>query len=826
MFRNYVVTAVRNLVRHKLYSFINIASLALGLACAIFIIFFIRDETSADKWVPGSARLYRVDMTAHLPGRPPINTAQTSFPVPALMQERIPEVTAATRLRRLPITLTVGNRQFFETVDSVDPNFFQVVRLPLVLGDPAKVLSQPASLVVSEDTARKLFGDMNPLGRTVGVNRTDCAPADAACRRNPIAMKVTGVLRNLPTTSQLVADVVMPNNSVADPYSRWAKQEWLAVDFYGYVTLTPNASPQAVIAKLSPILDGAMAATIRTLRQDIRGSRLFEVHLTPFADVHLASAGYISNMTPPGSWITVYGVGAIGAVILLVASFNFMNLATARAMLRAREISLRKCVGATRRQLIVQFLGESVLVGLCSLVLALVGVEILLPVYEGFLGRPLAFHFVGDWPLSLLILGIAIGAGLFSGSYPALALSGLRPAIVLRANSSGQAGSGRLRIILVVLQFVVSIGLGIAAIVVFRQIDFARNIDLGFHHDNVVVLSAEALDPNSRESLAQVLRSYPGVLGAALSNKVPFKDNAPVGLARLPEWPNVVSVARLMISPEFPRLYDIPLIAGRLLSTGRGEDTLLNNNFSANPANEGHNILINVTAATLFGYTPQQAIGKTIIYNGNHVNIVGVLGDVNFSGAMDRVNPTVYFNDRNETAMLQIHLSGQDTLSTLTSIDKAWRAFAPATSSQRYFLSADFEQLYRSAEKQGVMFEVFVYIAILIATLGLFGLAAFTAGRRTKEIGIRRVFGARTHDVALLLLWQFSKPVLIANVIAWPLAWYYLHGWLQGFAYRISLNPLYFFSVGAVALLIAWATVFGHTQRVARANPINALRHE
>ena len=826
MFRNYVVTALRNLVRHKLYSFINIASLALGLACAIFITLFIRDETSADKWVPGNARLYRVDMTAHLPGRPPINTAQTSFPVPAIMQERLPEVTAATRLRRLPVTLTVGNRQFFETVDSVDPNFFSVFRLPLVAGDPAKVLSQPESLVVSEDTARKLFGDLNPLGQTVGINRTDCAEADAACRRNPIALKVTGVLRNLPPTSQLVADVVMPNNSVADPYSRWSNQAWLAVDFYGYVTLAANASPRAVIDKLSPILDGAMAATIRTTGQDIRGSRLFEVHLTPFADVHLASAGSISNMTPPGSWITVYGVAAIGVVILLVASFNFMNLATARAMLRAREISLRKCVGATRRQLIVQFLGESVLVGLCSLVLALVGVEILLPVYESFLGRPLAFHFVDDWPLSLLILGIAIGAGLFSGSYPALALSGLRPAIVLRANSSGQASSGYLRTILVVLQFVVSIGLGIAAIVVLRQIDFARNIDLGFKHNNVAVLSAEALDPNSRESLAQVLRGYPGVLGAALSNKVPFKDNAPVGLARLPEWPNVVSVARLMISPEFPRLYDIPLLSGRLLSTGRLEDTLSNNNFSANPANEGHNILINVSAATLFGYTPQQAVGKTIIYNGNHVSIVGVLGDVNFAGAMDRINPTVYFNDRNETTKLQIHLSGPDTLGTLTSIDKAWHAFAPVTSSQRYFLESDFEQLYRSAEEQGVMFAAFVYIAILIATLGLFGLAAFTAGRRTKEIGMRRVFGARTLDITLLLLWQFSKPVLIANVIAWPLAWYYLHGWLQGFAYRISLNPLYFFGVGAIALLIAWATVFGHTQRVARANPINALRHE
>jgi putative ABC transport system permease protein len=826
MLRHYLQVAARSLVRHKLYSFINIASLALGLTCAIFILLFIRYETTTDSWVPGSAQLYRVDMTAHLPGRPPIKTAQTSFPVPALMQETIPEVTAATRLLRLPLTLTVGHRQFFETVDSVDPNFLQVVRLPLVSGDPAKVLSQPESLVLSEDTARKLFGDVNPLGQTVGVNRTDCARDDVACRRTPIAMQVTGILRNLPPTSQLVADVLMPNDSVADPYSRFSKQAWLAVNFYGYVTLIPNASPQAVIAKLSPILDRAMAASTRTLPQHIRGSQLFKVHLTPFADVHLDSAGYISNMTPPGSWTTVYGVAAIGVLILLVAAFNFMNLATARATLRAREISLRQCVGATRQQLIVQFLGESVLVALCSLVLALAAVEILLPVYEGFVEHPVAFHLLGDWPFSLLLLGIAIIVGLISGSYPALVLSGLRPAVVLRANTSGQAGSGHLRIILVMLQFAFSIGLGIAAIVVFRQIDFARNIDLGFNRHNIVVLNAEALDSHSRQSLVQVLRTYPGILGAALSNKVPFKDNAPVGLARLPEWSHVVSVTRLMISPEFPSLYDMPLIAGRLLSSGRVQDTLLENNFSPNPANEGHNILINVSAATLFGYTPQQAIGKTIIYNGNHVNIVGVLGDANFSGALGHVTPTVYFNDPRKTTELQIRLSGKDTLRTLTSIDKAWHAFAPDTSSQTYFLSADFEQLYRSAERQGVMFEVLVYIALLIGTLGLFGLAAFTAGRRTKEIGMRRVFGARTQDIALLLLWQFSKPVLIANVIAWPLAWYYLHDWLQGFAYRISLSPLYFFGAGAVALLIAWATVFGHTQRVARANPINALRHE
>jgi putative ABC transport system permease protein len=822
MFRNYIVTALRNIVRQKLYSFINIAGLSLGLACVIFIILFIRDETSYDKWVPDSAQLYRLELTAHVPGRPPLDTALVPFPVPAAMRERIPEVTAATRVAREQITLTVDNRQFAEDVDVVDPNFFQVVRLPLVSGDPAKALSQPESLVLSQDTARKLFGERNPLGQTVAVAKGNCPATDTTCQGSTVALKVTGVLRNLPADSQLVADVVMPNTSIADKQTQQSKQDWLSADYYGYVSLAPGARPETVVAKLAPILDGATGAALRNLQLNVRGSQLFEVHLTAFKDVHLASAPYVNNMTPAGSWITVYGVAAIGLLILLVACFNFMNLATTRAMLRAREISLRKCVGATRSQLIAQFLGESVVMALCSLVIALLAVEILLPVYASFLERPIAFHYLGDWPVTIMIVAIALGAGLVSGSYPALVLSRFRPATVLRTNSSGSAGSGRLRTVLVLLQFAISIGLGIAAVVVFRQISFARHIELGFQQNDIVVMNAGG-SATGRESFARILRGYPGVIATALSGAVPFTNEYPLGLAQLPGQPETITVNKVIISPDFPRLYAIPLVAGRLLAEGRGEDTLSND---IKPTNDGHNILVNVAAAARFGYTPQQAVGKTIVYNRSHVNIVGVLADVKFHGAREPVKPTVYFYDKDNANMLSIRLGGQDIPATLNSIDQAWRSFAPSRSAQRYFLSDSFAALYRNDAKQGATFQIFVGIAIFIACLGLFGLAAFTAGRRTKEIGIRRVFGARTHDVVWLLLWQFSIPVLVANVIAWPLAWYYLHGWLQGFAYRISLNPLYFVGAGAVALLIAWVTVFAHAQRVARANPINALRYE
>ena len=558
-----------------------------------------------------------------------------------------------------------------------------------------------------------------------------------------------------------------------------------------------------------------------------RGSQFYQMHLTPFTDVHLSSARYVENMTPAGSWITVYGMATVGLLIVLVACFNFTNLATAHAMLRAREISLRKCMGARRSQLMTQFLGESVLMALCSLALALAIVELLLPAYDRFLDRPIAFHYLGDWPLLLVIVGIAIAAGLIGGVYPALTLSSFRPATALRTNSSGQPGSNRLRTILVVLQFAVSIGLGIATVVVYKQISFARDLDLGFHRSNIVVLDVAALTPSRRKTLAQTLRSYPGVLATALSDAVPFQNQGALGLAQPQGQPDKITVNKILIGPDFPRLYGMSLVAGRLFSDSRDQDTLIDSDGSRIfPANEGHNILVNVAAAARFGYTPKHAIGKTIMYNGNHVNIVGVLGDVKFDGAREAVKPTVYFDDKSATNLLSVRLSGQDVPATLTLIDKTWRALAPAAYLWKYFLSDQFGTLYRSDEKQGVMFGIFVAIAILIACLGLFGTAAFTTQRRTKEIGIRKVHGAHTHDVVRLLLWQFSIPVLVANVIAWPVAYYYLHQWLESFAYRISLNLLYFLTAGMGALAIAWITVFAHSVRVACARPILALRYE
>lgn len=825
MFRNYLIIALRNIVRHKLYSFINIAGLAVGLACVLFVMLFVRDELSYDAWLPDTADLYRVENTLHVPGGPPLNLARVAFPMAETMKDRIPQVRARARLATERLTITVAGRQFLDLIDVVDPNFLQVIKLPLAQGDPAKVLSQPESLVLSEATARKYFGDADPIGQMVTVGRANCLDTDTACAGQAIPLKVTGLLRDVPHNSQLVVNALLPNTSTADLITQKSKRIWTNYTVYAFVQLQHKANPEAVIRAMQPVLDDVMGGALKQQNLRMRGSQAVTLHLTPFTDVHLDSEIYSGGMTPAGSRITLYGVTLIGFLILMLACFNFMNLATARALLRAREISLRKAVGANRRQLIQQLLGEAVLIALLSLALALAIAEILLPLLGQFLGRPLTFHYFSDWPVFLIILAVALAAGLISGLYPAFVLSAFRPAVTLRANNSAQPGLGRLRGLLVVLQFSVSIVLGVAAIVVFSQISFARNMALGFRYDQVAILDGSSLLLEARESFRQTLLSHPGVRDVALSSStaVPFAAGWGTGLAKAPGTHSDITMYRVSIDPDFAKLYSMPLVAGRMLSRSRAEDTYID---EKDAPNDGHNILVNGTAAARLGFTPAQAVGKTISFNNYHVHIVGVLADSKVGGARAPVNPTVYYNDSRENSMISVRVAADNLAETTSFIDRTWHAFAPQNSSRRTFLSDTFASLYANDERQKIMLGIVVGIAVFIACMGLFGLAAFTVGRRTKEIGIRKVFGARIRDVVWLLLWRFSVPVLIANLIAWPVAWYCLHGWLQGFAYRIPLSPFYFLGAGAVALVVAWVTVLVHALRVARANPIHALRYE
>jgi len=431
--------------------------------------------------------------------------------------------------------------------------------------------------------------------------------------------------------------------------------------------------------------------------------------------------------------------------------------------------------------------------------------------------------------LLLLLGGVAVVTGLISGSYPALVLSRVRPIAGLRGGEAGSPRSGGLRNVLVLLQFAVSVGLGIAAGVVFSQVNYARAMSLGFDRANVLVIGgSDGLAGEKQEAFVRALRADPGIAAVGLSNLVPFGSGQSVSTIQIPGRPTIFTINTTAIGPSYPEVYGIRLVAGRLLSADRGADRLnsVGTGSGGDPLNEGRNVLINVAAAGHLGLTPQQAVDKVVLYNHNHVRIVGVLADARLQGALQAVAPMFYVYVPSYPMNVSVRLRPGEIPPTLSFIDRTWHAFMPTVAIQRWFLDRSFDQLYRQDDREGRMLAMFVIVAVFIGCLGLYGLAIFTAERRTKEIGIRKVSGARTRDIVGLMLWRISVPVLVSNLIAWPFAYEYLRHWLDGYAYRIPLTPFYFLAAAAAALLIAWATVCGNTLRLARPSPVHALRYE
>jgi putative ABC transport system permease protein len=824
MLEHYLRMALRGFVRHKLYSFINVAGLSVALACAILILLFVRDQLSYDAWLPGTQNLYRLALTYHLPGSPPLHGSNCPFPVLTAVGEKIPQVKTVLHVAPENMTVMSGDLKGHETVTVVDSNFFRVLRIPLLRGDPALALSQPESVVLSESMARKYFGGADPMGKILRVSGKlidFCAPHDSSCYGVVHPLTVTGVMRDLPHATQLIADFIVPNGSQADEITQTEKDTfWGApLGVYAYVELAPGASRSRILAALDPLLDASV--DLKDLGVHVPGSVAERYSLIPFRDVHLDNDKY-GGMTPGGSRATVYGFAVIALLVVLVACSNFMNLTTARATLRAREIAIRKVAGAMRSQLALQILSEAVITALLAFGIALSIAEILLPAYDRFLGEPLKLHYLSDWRLVLAMAAGAVAVGILSGLYPALVLSGFRPASALKSAMSERSGSGLLRSALVVSQFAVSIAVGIAAMVIFRQISYARTVDLGYDRDDVVVLrNLLNLPSDTREGLARILRSGPGIEATALSDTVPFDiwDSFFVRI-RSDKVPQSANIRFMRAGPDFAPLYGIRLLAGRLPSVSEDRQRP--------GAAKELDVMINATAAHRLGYSPDEAVGQTLSAGNvwGRLRVIGVLKDSNIVGVGTVADPTVYLPDSGQERFLSVRVRAAQIPQALQFIDRAWRATAPNVAMDRYFLTDAFNQQFAADERQATIFAVFVAVAIFIGCLGLFGLAVFTAERRTKEIGIRKVSGAHTGDIVRLMLWRISIPVLAANVVAWPVAYYYLRGWLEHYAYRITLSPGYFVTAGAVALVIAWATVYANTLLLARTSPVRALRYE
>ena len=597
-----------------------------------------------------------------------------------------------------------------------------------------------------------------------------------------------------------------------------------------YILLKPGVSVASVNARLPAFMSSHYP-------QDQGGAMPRNAFLTPIASVHLHERE-LGDLSAGSDLATVYAISATGLLVLIVAGINFVNLVTARATRRALEVGVRKAAGATRRQLITQFMGESIAYAFTALLLAVALVELVLPGFNGFLDRTIGF---GYWHDPMLLLGLpalALVIGLLAGFYPALVLSSFRPAAVLKGAIAAQ-GSGTLRQVLVVLQYAISISLLIATGVIYRQTTFATEGSLRFDKNLIVAVSLGgipgevvpagnyAYDQATVDRMRQRFETVPGVKAVADSWVIPDPQSMSSTTWHVRAGERPISAGRVVQGFGFFELYGIKPIAGRSFSRDHGEDAA-----PEDPKVEGTAIL-NLSAVRTFGYSsPEAAIGQELRMDIDDEGvtqarrIVGVVPDFPLTTIRTKIPPNVFLVEPDWSTYLNVKLTGEHVPQTLAAIDQIWKELVPTRPIQRQFIDDRIEHLYRDVTRQGQVFGSFALVAVVIACLGLFGLAAFTAERRTKEIGIRKAMGASTTDILKLLVWEFAKPVLLANAIAWPLAYFVMTRWLDGFAYRISLGPMMFIGAGLIALAIASGTTLYHALQVARSRPVLALRYE
>jgi putative ABC transport system permease protein len=829
MLRNYIAVAFRALVTHRLYSVINIGGLAVGLAACLLIVLYVRDELSYERWLPNADRIAAVETTLNVPGREQIASAGSGEPVKVALEKDFgSDIERAVRMHHSrPIEpVRSGDRPLLLDIAYVDPGFFQVFDLPMVIGQREAALADNTSIILSETDAQKYFGREPAVGKTLTTGKHK-------------AFTVVGVFADVPRNSHLsdLAAIALfdPARHQGNPY---IAERWDAVNTRTYVLFRSREAIARVAADLPAFVD-------RNAILDMPGvtdkpSALLELGLMPLLDIHLHAT--LPGYANVGDIATVIAFAAVALLVLLIACLNFVNLATARAMKRAREVAMRKVLGSTRGQLIVQHMGEAVITALIALVFALALVELTVGPLGAFVHKPLQLDMAGDPWLLVVSVGLVVAVGVVGGLYPAVYLSRFRPAEVLKANQSSVAGSSRLRTGLVVIQFAVSITLIICTATIFSQTLYARRLDLGFRHDNRLALSVGEL--HSRATAATLkarVAVLPGVLGASLSSDAPpleLMDNTLVYPSPVPQNDNL-AVQFLMVDPSFFGVYGIEPLAGRLFDAARPAD--FTPDLRDSPPPDAHpSMVINQTMAAKLGVPgPADAVGKVLwVYVPRKrwmmpTTVVGVVRDLYLRSVRTEVTPLMYFARGPEAAFqrLNINVAPGQMDQVLPAIEQVWHQLAPTVPIQIHFVDQDLSAQYDADAQRGQIFAAFALLAVLIACLGLFGLASFAAARRTKEIGVRKVLGASVFDIVKLLVWQFSRPVIAANLIAWPVAFYLMHRWLVGFRYAIELTdpPVFLGIFGGASLLatvIAWLTIAGQSLNVARANPGRALRCE
>ncbi|HZE83687.1 MAG TPA: ABC transporter permease [Puia sp.] len=806
MLKNYFTTAFRNLRRNKVFSILNITGLAIGIATCLVIWLFVQNEWSYDRYNRKAGRMVRVVFRGKFQGEK-LNEANVMGPVAQALKSDYPEVQEATRLRDFGFPrVRSGDKTFRDDRQAfVDSNFFQVFSIPLLKGDAATVLLQPNSVVISRAMARKYFGMDDPIGKTLFF-----ADAKATC-------KVTGVFDKVPDNSHFHFDIFV--SMATAPVS--SEPAWLTSGYYTYLVLTAGDDyrkleaklPQVIVKYMGPQLQEAMHMNLTEFRQ--KGNDL-GFYLQPLTDIHLHS-DFAVDLAPAGDIRYLFIFGAIAVFMILIACINFMNLSTASASKRAREVGVRKVLGSGKSDLVRQFLLESILLTVIALLLALIIARMALPVFNDLSGKSLVLSLtVNPWLIpGLLLFGLL--TGVLAGSYPAFFLSSFNPIRVLKGKLTRSGKSAGFRSGLVVFQFFISITLIIATAVVYRQLSYIQHAKLGYDKEQVLIVQETWWLHNNAEAFRQELLQDPRVANVSSSEYLPAgrSDNNNFFLYPNGNSAQIIKSIRYEVDDRYIPTLGMQMAAGR--------------NFSKDFRTDSSAAILNEAAAAALGWK-KDVLGQTITNpdNSGHAisyHVIGVVKDFYFRSLHERISPLVMVLGGGNGNLI-VKAKTKDIPGLLSTIKNKWKELRAEEPFSYSFLDQRFEDEYRAEQKTGMILGIFAGLTIFVACLGLFGLATFTAEQRTKEIGIRKVLGASVSGIVSLLAKDFLKLVVIAFVIAGPVAWWVMNKWLQDFAYRVPIGGWVFVFAAGVAIFITLVTISSRAVSAALANPVKSLKAE
>jgi putative ABC transport system permease protein len=798
--------ALRNAKKHGRYTAIIIMGLAVGIAASLMILLYIDHELSYDAWIPDHERVMRLeaDVTNRRTGE--IRSSAMTPPVfTPMVADSVPEIAAYARINGLPVALSTGENAFNINITLSDPDIFSLMGVTFVEGSAEGALRRPDGLILTESSAHRLFGTTNVVGESV---RADAAHS----------LVITGVIQDWPKNSDLDIKALAPHTSPIAAHNPQRQTSWFATWGTSYMKLAEGADPANVAASINAL--ARRTGPTDLFEERIAGGErpVFDFKLTPARDAHLTPGREVAQ--EKGSHIQLWSAATVAFSILVVAVINAANLGTMIAIKRVQEISVRKLMGAARSDLTAQIMLEFIAVALTALLIGLALTEIALPGFGYLMNRPLTVEPVFTPMILSSLMIIAVGIGVISGLYPALVaarfrpsdtISGIKPRLDLAFRNS-----------LIVFQFAVTSLLLVTSIIMFLQTRYASSRDTGYETSNLLVLSGiERPAAIEREaSLRRALEAIPGVSSVAAAMRMPG-DNWSNGSGITLENGERVLLRRFSVTETFFDTLEITPIAGRVFSPDFPGDATGGDEHVAS-----RSVVVNRSALNRLGISaPEDAVGVTFeTSNGFRSTIVGVVEDMHFKSARREVEETYFWIGPFEYRHIILRLDEGSTPATLKAVDDAWATFMPDLPLVRSFADSAFANYYDQDRRQNWLISASVGFMILIAATGLYGLAALTTDRRAKEIGIRKTVGAQARNIVNLLLWQFSKPIIAANLIAWPLGWWLMSRWLEGFVDRIALTPIPFLMAGVFVLIIGWMTIIGHTLKLARLNPIEVLR--